>query len=74
MLLVVGKIGCTKCEELKARLVAKDVQFEYLLFEALDRDTKRKISALVRNENNGHFPLITQCSGTTWSAVKEEGL
>ena len=57
MIKVIGKNGCGNCVALKERLTNNDVEFEYLLYEDLDREDKRFYANIIRSKNNGHFPL-----------------
>lgn len=60
MLTVIGKIGCVKCVELKEQLTKDKVEFEYILFDTLPRLEKQKYAKLIREENDGHFPLAIE--------------
>lgn len=69
MLTVIGKVGCTKCVELKNKLTKEGVEFEYFVFEEIPREPKGLYANIIRNENNGHFPLVLNENG---EVVKEK--
>lgn len=63
MLIVVGKVGCAKCIELKDHLTDKGIEFTYKIFEGLDRGERKYYAYIIRAENNGHFPLVLDEEG-----------
>ncbi len=58
MIKVIGKQGCGSCVELKERLTKEGVEFNYILYEDLNRNDKRFYADIIRSKNNGHFPLV----------------
>lgn len=58
MLTIIGKIGCVKCVELKEQLSKDGVEFQYLVFDRLPIEQKKKYAKIIREENEGHFPLV----------------
>ncbi len=58
MLTIIGKIGCVKCVELKEQLSKDGVEFKYLVFDRLPIEQKKKYAKIIREENEGHFPLV----------------
>lgn len=63
MLTVIGKVGCGNCIELKEKLTKEGIKFIYKIFEELDRGERKYYAYIVRNENNGHFPLVLDDDG-----------
>lgn len=58
MIKVIGKVGCDGCIALKEKLINDSVEFEYVLYEDLNRSEKRIYADIIRSKNNGHFPLV----------------
>lgn len=58
MIKVIGKVGCGGCVALKEKLTNDSVEFEYVLYEDLDRNEKRIYADIIRSKNNGRFPLV----------------
>lgn len=57
MIKVIGKVGCGNCVTLKEKLTKDGIEFEYVIMEDLDRDTKRKYVNKARNAGLVHFPM-----------------
>lgn len=58
MIKVIGKVGCKNCVDLKDRLTNEGIEFEYVLYEDMNRPDKRIYADMIRSKNNGHFPLV----------------
>lgn len=58
MLTVVGKNGCGNCVTLKEKLTKDGVEFEYMMLEDLDRETKRDYVNKARSAGLAHFPMV----------------
>ena len=63
MLTVIGKVGCTKCMELKDKLTREGIEFKYHNFDTMPRCAKQLYATIIRKENNGHFPLVLDNNG-----------
>lgn len=70
MLVVIGKIGCTKCHELSTKLTEQGVEHRYYLYDKLPAADKRHFAQRIREENDGHFPLILKDN----TVIKEEDI
>lgn len=58
MIKVIGKVGCGGCVALKERLTTEGVEFEYIVYDQMNREDKRFYADIIRSKNNGHFPLV----------------
>lgn len=58
MIKVIGKVGCEGCVALKEKLTNDGIDFEYIVYEDMDRSKKRVYANIIRTKNGGHFPLV----------------
>lgn len=58
MILVIGKENCSNCEMVKTILKNKNIQFEYLLLDDLNKNDKSNYLNMARNEGKMSLPLI----------------
>lgn len=58
MLYVVGKEGCSRCQEIKEELDKSNMDYGYIDYSKESRQRKRDIVTIVREENDGKLPLV----------------
>ncbi len=57
-IVIYGTEGCSKCNITKKLLDAKNIRYEYILIEDLDKLEREKILELAEKNSIQNFPII----------------